>query len=424
MHFSLELEQRRQYIQLQETTQVQVLRAHDKLDQVIELIRSLYLPLRHGPEGLRQDSDENMFNGLERLARFKALSITVAGGDLSCENGIAAQVGVRVPLLDGLKLAVSQLKFLGNQEENDSQRVLGTFDATSVWIEWKNYDPESTTLACRFIENRIARLTALLLKNPENPERLQLPASLGYVHDPDSTRFGLVFESPVSTDTLGSRSLYARLQTTLKPSLTTRLDIARRLTTSLKYLHVSRWLHKGLRSDNILFLTPSYTSWTPFCLSGFDYSRPADPDEATELPTDRREHDLYRHPDVQFDVPRDGEYGYEEKHDVYSLGVILMEIGLWQPIHQFLGLSLNQLIPRPAIRRARISLLKAESLTILESEAGARFSEAVRLCLAGDIRQPPGEIRSPGMAEEIDHPAFDSIDCLRKVEEILQGITV
>ncbi|KAI2469164.1 prion-inhibition and propagation-domain-containing protein [Annulohypoxylon bovei var. microspora] len=418
MHSSLELEQRRRHAKLQEATQIQILQVHDKLDQVVELIQSLRLAPNYDPGGPWLDSDESEPSTLESLARFKVLSMTANHEDFPCEREMIVQIGLEIPSPADLELLLSQVELQDDQRQLGAQRIAGMYGSAAVWTEWKCYDERSTTLAYHCVESRITRLAALLHKNAAKPRELRLPVALGYVHDRDLARFGLVFELPALTSMSVPQSLYDRLQTSMKPSLSMRLNMARKLVVSLEYLHATKWLHKGLRSDNILFLTSYNPGWLSFCLSGFDYSRPAVPNEVTEVPSSNREHDLYRHPDVQFDVPRDGEYGYREKHDVYSLGVVLMEIGLWQPIHQFLGISLNRLISRPVIRGVRSSLLKANSLALLTSEAGALFSEAVRLCLSCDQGYLPDGSKVSAMLRK------NGISSLHKAQEILQSINL
>ncbi|OTA95991.1 hypothetical protein M434DRAFT_393285 [Hypoxylon sp. CO27-5] len=418
MHSNLEFAQRCQYIQVQEDMYIRVLQSCHKLDQVIELIQSLRLPTDHIPGGSSWGSNDNTFSALGGLARFMALNMTVGEEAFSHDKDTVARMALEAPSRESVELAVLELNTQAKENEKDIQRAAGTYNSTAVWVEWKYYDNFNATLTLDYVKDRIARLAVLLHKKSEKPQELRLPAALGYVHDPSSRRFGLVFESLALTRVSLPQSLYARLQTSMKPSLTMRLAMAQRLVVSLAYLHATKWLHKGLRSDNILFLTPSASDWQPFCLSGFDYSRPGG--EMTELPTNDRKHDLYRHPDVQFDVPRDGEYGYKEMHDIYSLGVVLMEIGLWQPIHQFLGVSLNQLIPRPTIRGIRKSLLKAESLAILQSEAGERFSEVVRLCLAVGLSL--NELGSFGVIREDVVLPENSTACLQRAQQILQSI--
>ncbi|KAI1458532.1 prion-inhibition and propagation-domain-containing protein [Annulohypoxylon moriforme] len=423
MHFYLESDQRRQHIELQERTHIQILQVHDKLDQIVDLVRSLRLSPRCDSGVSFQDSDEIVPSTLERLARFKALSMAASNECLPCEKDDIVRIGLEIPLSRDLELPLSQIELYGGRGQHDTQKITGEYGGTPVWIEWKGYDESNTTLAYRCVENRITRLAALLLKNPDTPRELMLPTSLGYIHDPTSARFGLVFELPKLISTSIPPSLYDRLQMVMKPSLTVRLNMARKLVVSLEYIHAMKWLHKGLRSDNILFLESSDSDWLSFCLSGFDYSRPANPNEVTELPSDNREHDVYRHPDVQFDVPRDGTYGYREKHDIYSLGVILMEIGLWQPIHQFLGISLNRSIRRPIIRGIRSKLIEPESLAILESETGERYREVVKLCLTGN--QGNLAERWEGFTFwEKDKLKETSTRCLQGVQEILQSIKI
>ncbi|KAI0381133.1 prion-inhibition and propagation-domain-containing protein [Hypomontagnella monticulosa] len=419
LHFNLELAQKQRHIQLQEATHMQILKVHNRLDQVAGLIQSLHLCPRGDPGGSSSNLNSDGFDNLERLARFKALSISVGDGGSAYDSNIGTQVGLAVPPPENLILSISQLEF---REDDRALRVCGTYDSKAVWVEWKSYDDVDTVLAYHCIKDRIERLTTLLANNASKPEELRLPDALGYIDDTSSKRFGIVFKSPGLESAPAPQSLYSVLQTTMKPSLTARVSMAQKLAGSLDYLHATNWLHKGLRSDNILFLEPPSLDLQSFCLSGFDYSRPANPDEATEFPSDRREHDLYRHPDVQFDVPRDGEYGYKEKHDIYSLGVVLMEIGLWQPIHQFLGISLNQLISRPAIRAARRSLLDVKSLAVLTSEAGERFSEAVRLCLVSEVEHSLDESKDFAISES--NIPLQGTGSLQRARRILQSIMI
>ncbi|KAI8965525.1 hypothetical protein F5Y11DRAFT_344401 [Daldinia sp. FL1419] len=260
----------------------------------------------------------------------------------------------------------------------------------------------------RSINNRCA-------EDLEKPKELQLPSALGYVRDPDSSQLGLVFELLGPLSIAGPPSLYIQFNSTLKPSLNVRLKMAQELATSLEHLHASRWLHKGLRSDNILFL-PSYDSdWTSFCLSGFDYSRPVGRGEMSDIPSTHETHDLYRHPNVQFDVPRESKYGFKEEHDIYSLGVVLMEIGSWQSIQQFLGFDPKGHISLRERRMSRATVLEAESQNALRSEIGERFSEAVELCL---LRGPKSVIGEDYFLTS------NSMDSLQRPQEILRSISL
>lgn len=67
---------------------------------------------------------------------------------------------------------------------------------------------------------------------------------------------------------------------------------------------------------------------------GFEHSRP-EVDFSHGLADDGLERDVYRHPDRQ-GTP---EKLFSKIHDIYALGVVLFEIGLWQ---QAITLEKNQ----------------------------------------------------------------------------------
>lgn len=245
---------------------------------------------------------------------------------------------------------------------------------------------------------------------------------MGFVSDPNMNRVGLVFESPCVEKPLVPQSLFSMLQHSKKPSLSLRIKMAKDLANTVQYLHATNWLHKGLRSDNILFPSLLGQDSLAFWLSGFDYSRPMN-DEVTELASKDRAHELYRHPDVQFDVPRDGPYGFKNFHDVYSLGVVLFEIGIWQPVNQFLGISLNQRILRPAIRGVRGSLLNESSFSELQGETGDRFAQAVKQCLAAEYARSTVSTENYTTEDESSRHAFEE-DPLSVAISILDKIMV
>jgi Protein tyrosine and serine/threonine kinase len=369
---------------------------------------------------LSRDSQTSEPNKFEQLARFKALSIAVTQEDQSQQGSAAEEIGMPAPVATCLEITRLQLTSINGQTHSKPQRTAGTYNSDTVWVEWKYYDVQSTTLAYPYIEHRISRLS-ILLKSPGKSDEFRLPSCIGYVHDPTSTRIGLVFASLIPASPSNPQSLYSRLQTWMKPSLSLRIGMAQKLATSLIYLHATNWLHKGLRSENVLFQSQSDANWGSLWLSGFDYARPAEPDEVTELPSENREHELYRHPDVQFDVPRDGRYGFHKQHDTYSLGVVLVEIGVWQPINQFLGISLNQRITRPAIRGVRRRLLEKRSLAVIDAEAEQMFADAVRLCLAAEVVSVP-EDSEDGNTEAETGVGLRDRESLGKAVAILNSI--
>jgi hypothetical protein len=244
-----------------------------------------------------------------------------------------------------------------------------------------------------------------------------VPECVGYVHDRERSRFGFVFKS-LHVSPVPNGRLYPPPTTLLKllsggvqkPSLTTRIRIARAVATSIWYLHATNWLHKGLRSENVvcgcgssatnttttMTMTMTMTMTTtamridirnekPF-LYGFNYSRPTNPGEETERPVENLLHDIYRHPKVQFDVPREGRSGFNKLHDVYSLGVALFKIAVWKPVYKVLGVNGGHgAIKASAAKSVESRLLAAENIAFLEAEAGDAIASAVWACLDGSL---------------------------------------
>lgn len=103
-------------------------------------------------------------------------------------------------------------------------------------------------------------------------------------------------------------------------SLTYRLIIAKSIARSVIFLHTASFVHKNIRPETVL-TTDSGAAY----LVGFQRFRGATSNTYRTGDTLWQEN-LYRHPTRQGEAP---EEVYTMQHDVYSLGVCLLEIGLW-----------------------------------------------------------------------------------------------
>lgn len=109
-------------------------------------------------------------------------------------------------------------------------------------------------------------------------------------------------------------------------SLSDRFRIAQQLAQSVSYVHTYGFVHKSIRPDNVLvFQSPSSVLGSSFLL-GFEKFRTAD-GRTLRAGDCAWEKELYRHPRRQGLNPEDE---YSMQHDIYSLGVCLLEIGLWE----------------------------------------------------------------------------------------------
>ncbi|KAL7896120.1 hypothetical protein HDV63DRAFT_388668 [Trichoderma sp. SZMC 28014] len=112
-------------------------------------------------------------------------------------------------------------------------------------------------------------------------------------------------------------------------SLSARFDLARQLVNAVSYVHLYDFVHKNIRPETILILNRgnhrSDNADETTILVGFDVLRDAE-GKTNRLGDDDWEKNLYRHPQRQ---GRTLKTDYNMRHDIYSVGVCLLEIGLW-----------------------------------------------------------------------------------------------
>ncbi|KAI0446360.1 hypothetical protein F4803DRAFT_41309 [Xylaria telfairii] len=110
------------------------------------------------------------------------------------------------------------------------------------------------------------------------------------------------------------------------PLLGDRFALALTLATAFSNFHSAGWLHKGFHSGNIIFLAHPFGQQAsirvtdPF-ITGFQYSRPTDAHSLSRGPLENSELEYYYHPSA--------DKGFSRRIDLYSLGVVLCEIGRW-----------------------------------------------------------------------------------------------
>lgn len=286
------------------------------------------------------------------------------------------------------------------------------------WVEWKDYEaelPGEVDPTKEVILERTRKLAALLHHSPK-PDAFRTPHCLGFFdkapprtksqigtdnsnNDRDSKedneeeeeedilnyRLGLVFERPEDVHaSLPPISLHELLRTVRKPRVTERVTLAHAVAHCLLYLHAVNWLHKGLRSHNIIFFrteTGQVAYDKPY-LSGFDFSRPAK-DTMTQIPDDV-ENDLYRHPHAQSSTHAKERERFRRSFDIYSLGVMFVEIAFWKPVGRVLDIDLIAAQrSRRVAQGVRSQLLDPSVIEEIGASMGEKFENATRRCIAG-----------------------------------------
>ncbi|KAF4446678.1 hypothetical protein F53441_9720 [Fusarium austroafricanum] len=264
-------------------------------------------------------------------------------------------------------------------------RSYGNLDAkTPVLIEWKRYDLTWKGQNGIRLRGRIENI-ARLLHAESKPDELLTLNCLGVFEDMERRRYGLVFGYPNGVgEHKGMLSLHSLIKLPTPetlPTLGDRYRMAHAIALSLAILHASGWLHKSIRSHNIMIpMVGNRPAWSRPCLVGFDFSRPDAIDETTEKPEQSVRFNLYRHPSAQ-GIPGES---YRKGFDIYSLGVVLVEVGLWR-----LAWNLRRDDENPAKFK---DVLISRVDDMLAHFMGTQYQEAVRSSLNGDLDQRGGSV--------------------------------
>ena len=140
-------------------------------------------------------------------------------------------------------------------------------------------------------------------------------------------QYDLIFRFP-SKSTAEPTSLASLIASARQHSLSERLKIAQQLARAVSYVHILDFVHKNIRPESVLAFGQTDESLGSLYLVGFEMFRREGGE--TRLRGDSSwVKNIYRHPERQGETPK---RKHLMQHDIYSLGVCLLEIGLWTPI--------------------------------------------------------------------------------------------
>lgn len=266
-----------------------------------------------------------------------------------------------------------------------------------VWIEWKPYKEEwlSDEDERMQIHPATVKRTAAMAKmlGLPKPKQFSTPNCIGFFDDRKRKissengidQFGWIFEVPASTKSLASLFDILSDADRPRPSLNTRIALASDLASSVLYMHAVNWLHKAIRSSNVVIPVDENGNldYSRRILSGFEYSRPDSSDHTTESGPPSVTTDMYRWPSVQGDHPRDGANRSRKTYDVYSLGLLLLEIAYWEPLHRILKMVDYPNIGWDKAEDVRETLLETEAslLAQLKMSVGEKYHGVVKKCI-------------------------------------------
>jgi hypothetical protein len=110
-----------------------------------------------------------------------------------------------------------------------------------------------------------------------------------------------------------------------------RLQLANQLATAVLYVHSAGFVHKNINPENILLFTQPQSRSFPNALGypflvGFDRARSEQARSAHKGAVEIADC-LYHHPERWGKVVWDK---FSMAHDIYSIGIVLLEVGLWE----------------------------------------------------------------------------------------------
>ena len=327
---------------------------------------------------------------IERMASARTL-IESFKQEQVMESPIEVRAPSRTQLESKYAFQMKEFEFQGNPFPSDIVRATAWFKGERVIVDWRCCEDDTwridNPLAFR---QRTESLTKILNSDLE-PLNLSILHCLGYF-DQNKHITGYAFKPPPGAS---EKDRHTTLQDALKnlsgfddvPDVGDRFRLAKALASTLFEIHNLGWIHKNIQPVNILFWPKKGGKELP-CVSkpylmGFDISRPNQPGEMTEKPPFRLEDDIYRHPEY-----KDREAtSFQPSFDVYSLGVVLWEIGLWRKLggsRQRPSVGSKDLSQWPD-RNLINNMIERGEINHLKRFAGTRYRDAVAACFNPDL---------------------------------------
>ncbi|KAI9799953.1 MAG: hypothetical protein M1825_004324 [Sarcosagium campestre] len=279
-----------------------------------------------------------------------------------------------------------------------------------VLVEYAPFDPVYSDTGISPSLSRLEQLADSLHESEaiHRPVQMRVLNMLGYFDDAKENRYGLVYELPRSiysgprdvNKPLGSMmpvTLLSLLRagstpgTSFVPNLEDRYHLAHNLAATFIQIHSKGVAHRDVTSNNVVFFRS--TGAQP-AASGCDVRNPFlcsfDVFSDCDLADQRTAH-IYRHPDDKRTEESQSKRAYRCSFDVYGLGLILLEIGLWMPINSFWKAGKYDI----SMFKSRIETIYAKKLG---PKCGSTYMRAVEFCLA----VPDLETASKGEGKTLD----------------------
>lgn len=346
---------------------------HQELQRLIQELWDLL------PPGYEKNMERDIeFDSLLVGKPLYSEASTVAAMEaLRLEISAAFKAGERSFLLD--------IQDLEHGRELQEDQWIGMYrKETQVLIEYIVYTSRHDRVSVAERSLRMKLLAEALYKTPK-PARFRVLDFIGFVESmARPTGYGFLYAFPKSP-TGGKVIPRALLNSFLgkskagmtrgsKPLLGERFCLASTLVSCLAELHIVGFFHRNINSSNIVFFEEATDprvylgSFKEPYLINFRHSTLDERIFETEGPVGEGGN-IYRHPEYN------GKSKFRERYDYYSIGLVLLEIGLWEPLQW-----LSDRYPTALPDQFRENLIK-NHVVPLGQTMGATYRNIVRICL-------------------------------------------
>ncbi|KAJ5460516.1 uncharacterized protein N7458_002068 [Penicillium daleae] len=366
-------------------------------------------------------------SGLEPVVKRRMLAEAKAPADYHGLTGTLTEEGKSTRGFQLGKLSVSG---------SEATKVIVEYHEYESMLKRDDLEPEEVNELKEPIRNLawLLQSTTFASKSSDSLDQPKIYAleCLGFIDQPIEERSAFLYKLPASESEDGASltTLHAFINAVdsankrplMRPSLNDRFSMAHSLALTVSNVHASAWVHKNIWSRGILLFletssgvstaglyeqrlsTPNPGNRIVSYLSDWGYARSVQ--QGTDMRSDFEvEPNLYRHPNRQGRPT----HQFSRLHDIYALGVVLLEIGLWVTLSRLMEAKIKEAenSGRLPNRKKVAEDLMGLAAQRLPKEMGVGYTNAVLACLKGDFRGTEG----PTLA----------VDFQEKVVDVLRG---
>ena len=265
---------------------------------------------------------QSTWSAVSRHSTFQLSSYLteLQNNNVAQQAGISAAANISLLAQDLVTVNASQAAYIPHTDivhksllKEGDQFSLAWRKQEPVVLEIIRYLPNQDGSPPKALQDQFAK-TSSMLASPK-PDYYRILRCIGYTQETQENWYGLVFETPEGC-TLYS-TLEAQFSKTPRVPLEIRYRLASSLALSISGLHNVHWVHKGIRSENILFFRRAKEAGIKFdqpWLFGFEYTR-ENSAHSSQQPDYGLERLVYL-PPSRWGVPTK-RFSYE--HDIYTL---------------------------------------------------------------------------------------------------------